>query len=347
MPANDPLASSATVGSPTASVTTQFPTATTSAQNPTTITSQTPGYLLPYAQQGAMAAQQMLGTPYTPYTGERVAGPSELALQALGTAAGTSVPGAVGAAPTVTASLLSGLTGTPSSFTDTGIASMYMNPYITNVLNVQQERAKREYEQALRDYGLKAAQRGAFGGSRQALGESALGEGYMRSLNELTAKGLAGAYESAQGQFNREQEAARARTELGFRGAEQLGKQGMQEQAATQNYLDMLTRLGGTEEARRQKQLDIDYQNFLEQRQYPEQQLQKYTATLGVLPRGLVTEQRTAADPFAMILPLLTAAYTGGGGQQGLGELFSKIGGLFGSGSTSTGGGATSGKIGP
>lgn len=324
---------------------TTFPPATTSAQNPLTVTSQTPGYLLPYAVNAAQAGQQLLTTPYTPYGGQRVAGASDLTNLAATTAAGSGVSSAVGAAPTVTASLLSGLTSAPTSFTDSGIASMYMNPYMTNVLDVQQQRAQREYQQAMRDYGLKAASRGAFGGSRQGIGEAALGEGYMRNLNELTAKGLASAYSSAQDQFNKEQEAARARTALGFQGAEQLGKQGMQEQQATRDYIDMLTKMGSSEEARRQKQLDIDYQNFLEQRQYPEQQLTKFVNVLNALPKGTVTEQRTAADPFAAILPQILTAFTDGGGSEGLAALLAQ---LFGTGDTAATGttatdGATSG----
>lgn len=299
--------------------------ATTSTQNPFQIQSVTPGYKLPYAVQGATAAQQLLSTPYTPYSGERVADQSNLTTQAYNTAAGMGVPGAVGAASTVTGSLLSGLGGAPSSFTDQGIASMYMNPYMTNVLDVQQQRAQREYQQALRDYGLKSAGRSAFGGSRQALGEAALGEGYMRGMNELTAKGLAGAYEAAQGQFNKEQEAARARTELGFKGAEQLGKMGMQEQTAGQNYVDMLRTLGSAEEANRQKRLDIDYQNFIAQRDYPEQRLKSFTDILNALPSGQVTETRTAADPFTQMLPLILGSLTTGGGAAGIGQIIKDL----------------------
>ena len=63
---------------------------------------------------------------------------------------------------------------TPGSFVAPGVAEQYMNPFIENVIDVQQRRARRQFEEdVVPQLGAQAVGQGAFGGSRAALSEAA------------------------------------------------------------------------------------------------------------------------------------------------------------------------------
>ena len=86
-------------------------------------------------------------------------------------------------------------------------ADQYMNPYITNVLDVLQEREQENY---LRDKTLRqsdAIASGAFGGSRLSVEETAAQDDYLRRLRENEANQLMQGFYNAQDQFGRDRDA--------------------------------------------------------------------------------------------------------------------------------------------
>lgn len=287
--------------------------ATLSSADPAQVSLGTIGFMEPYAVQGATAAQQFLNTPYTPYSGQRIADQSNLTTAGFDLAGGLQTPTATtGAAQQVTSNLLGGL-GSLQSFTDPGVSQKYMNPYIGNVLDDQTRRMTEAYQQNMRDYGLGAAQRGAFGGSRQGIAEGLMFDKYLQNLGETTNKGLFSAYDAGAKQFNTEQDQSRQNTQLGFTGARNLFDMGTQGFNMEKDLADYLRRVGGEEEARRQKYLDSDYQTFGEQRDYPLKTLQSYTDIISKLPypKGSVQQAGSMDSLQGIILPLLIAMMGG------------------------------------
>jgi hypothetical protein len=201
--------------------------------------------------------------------------------------------------------------------------SRYMSPYMDAVVQRQQEDAMRQFQRlgATRNAGAIGA--GAFGGSRQAIQEGLAEEGLMRQQGDIFATGQQRAFEQAAQQFGadraaqmstaQQQAAERARVQglsaqdmarvqqsradegrfrdqfglsaLGFQAdtASSMANLGEMARAGDIQAAQMLERIGMQQMAQQQAGLDIAYQDFLRQEQYPMQQ----TAFMSDLLRGL------------------------------------------------------------
>jgi hypothetical protein len=91
------------------------------------------------------------------------------------------------------------------SFLQPGAASSYMNPYMQNVVDVQQREAVRADDVARGSRNAQAVGAGAFGGSRQAIQEAEANRNLQTHLGDIQATGSNAAYQQAQQQFNTEQ----------------------------------------------------------------------------------------------------------------------------------------------
>jgi len=202
----------------------------------------------------------------------------------------------------------------------------YMDPYMDAVVGRQQEDAIEQFrrQQAARD--ASAVTAGAFGGSRQGVQQGIAEEALGRQLGDIRATGQQQAFEQAQQQFERDRaaqmqreqeraaEAARvqgidvdeqARVQgqtadeamrqrefqlqtLGFGAdmAREIASLGERARAGDIQAAQLLEAQGLGEMAREQEGLDIAYQDFLNQRQFPQQQLGFYADLLRGLPVG-------------------------------------------------------------
>ena len=75
--------------------------------------------------------------------------------------------------------------------------SSYMNPYLENVLDIQNEAAIRNAGIARTQRGAQAAKAGAFGGARQAIENAEAERALQSTLNANTAQGYQAAYDKA------------------------------------------------------------------------------------------------------------------------------------------------------
>ena len=105
----------------------------------------------------------------------------------------------------------------PDMFTGESVGQ-YMSPYMQNVVDVQKQQAQLDFDrmQAARD--AAAVQAGAFGGSRQAVGDYLAQEGLARQMGDIQATGQQQAFEQASRMFG-EDRAAQMEMER-LRGAE-------------------------------------------------------------------------------------------------------------------------------
>jgi hypothetical protein len=145
------------------------------------------------------------------------------------------------------------------SFRQPGAAEAYMDPYMQNVVNIQQREAQRAADIAGTQRGAQAVASGAFGGSRQAIMDAEAARNLSQQKGDIQARGLQSAFQNAQQQFNAEQgyglQAQQANQGAGLTvgqqnlaanlGIQQLGAgQNLQAQLANQQQAMEAQRLG-------------------------------------------------------------------------------------------------------
>jgi hypothetical protein len=173
---------------------------------------------------------------YNPYMGQLSAGSSPLQDQAYGRASQLQTPASIGNAANSTALIgtqMGTLNYTPQTqastytapantsyqpgtmapvndvtsnkFTQQGTASEYMNPYMQNVVDMQQRDAQRQADIATTGRHSDQTKQGAFGGSRGAIMDAEAARNLAQQKGDIQAQGLNQAYQQAQGQFNADQ----------------------------------------------------------------------------------------------------------------------------------------------
>jgi hypothetical protein len=220
----------------------------------------------------------------------------------------------------------------------------YMSPYIQNVLDLQKARAEEDYLTQQGSRSARAVSAGAFGGSRQQVAESMAEDDMLTRMRELDATGLQSAYTDAQRMFEadrsarfqtegaRASEAARvqggraaelarvqgsqagenlARDQLGLDAlgqsssmAAQLAALSEQARAGDIQSAQLLELVGRSNEARSQADLDLAYEDFIRQQNYPMDQIQQLAGMihgLPVQPAG-TTSTQTPYNPIQQAL---------------------------------------------
>jgi hypothetical protein len=195
----------------------------------------------------------------------------------------------------------------------------YMNPYIQQALNPQLQLLNQQ--QALQGQGIaaKASGQGAFGGNRATLaqglnaqnyalaGQQAIGQGYSDAFRQAQQAQQFGAnlgLQGLQGALAGYGQANQAAATLGQLGQTQYGQQMGINQAQMQS--------GAMQQALQQQGLDVNYQDFLKQRNYPYQQLAFQSDMMRGLPLSQTAQTMYAAPPS-------TASQLGGLGMTGMG----------------------------
>lgn len=87
-------------------------------------------------------------------------------------------------------------------FTQGNTASQFMNPYIQNVVDIQQREAQRSADIATTQRRAQQTQAGAFGGSRGAIMDAEAARNLATQKGDIQAQGLNQAFQQAQQQFN-------------------------------------------------------------------------------------------------------------------------------------------------
>ena len=200
----------------------------------------------------------------------------------------------------------------------------FMNPYQQAVTDIAKRKAQEQFEQeTLPGLRKQAIDAGAFGGSRAAMRESQARDAQARLLADIQAKGDLAAFQDARKAF----EDQKTRERFAAEGLE--GLTGRQFEARKEE-LAGLQAIGSEEQKRQQQLLDESYQRFLQERQFPEQQLGTYQGFVQGASPFLGTTSRTMTAPTYQDSPiekaLGIAGTTLGTVKQGL-DLFSKEGG--------------------
>lgn len=256
-----------------------------------------PPTLRPYVKQVLDRAKGLYGSyrPYTGYEGERIVGftPAEQAAQA-------GVAGMVGRGISADPTLTSGATyyqpalgllgesgelgrGAVQDITAEEIMGR-MSPYQQAVTDIAKRKAVQEGRQYMTELGGQAARTGGFGGSRQAILEGMAAGDLGQRLTDIQTTGSQAAYQDA----IRAAEAQRARLAGGAQQAGALSQAfgALGQQALGQGYREQgyLAGLGEQERGLQQQRADLAYQQFVEEREFPGVQLQKFSSLIQGFP---------------------------------------------------------------
>ncbi len=204
----------------------------------------------PYVGDMLSKTAALTNTPYQAYQGPMVAGTAPLQSKVFSGLQSLNFPGQLGQTFSSTGAYqlpTAGEPGTPPAG-PTGIASQYMNPYLSAVLTPQLEELRRQSQITQMGNAGKLTQAGAFGGSRQAIMDAETQRNLLQEQNKAIGTGYANAYDRAMGQFNTEQQQARTLADMmedagqKQRGIEQEGITALQKQYETE-LLDPFTKL--------------------------------------------------------------------------------------------------------
>jgi hypothetical protein len=134
----------------------------------------------------------------------------------------------------------------PGSWTDEGVSSKYMSPYMQGVVDISKREAERDYTKQMNALAAKAKSAGAFGGARQALERSEAQRNFNQQLGDIQTKGMQQAYESGRSQYGQElslsQQAGLQNLQSKLSTQSQSSQQALQAMLANQN-IDYQTKL--------------------------------------------------------------------------------------------------------
>jgi hypothetical protein len=250
-----------------------------SAPSQPTQTSQVtiPEYAKPQVERLLGKAEALTESPYQTYGGQRMAASTPEQQAARQNVAGMQQPGQFAAGTGLAAAGGLGALGAGQQYmamaTDPGAQQAFMSPYMQNVVDLQKQEAIRDAQKGMLAQNLGAARQGTYGGARQLLAGTERERNLQQNLANIQATGAQKAYEDAiRGmQFG---------TTTGLQGAQTaaqagatLGQLGTAQQAAGIDLAKAQEAFGGMGQAEQQKALDLQYQDFITQQQYPYKQL--------------------------------------------------------------------------
>ena len=206
-----------------------------------------------------------------------------------------------GAAPTYGGERYAGLSnlqksaigsiGTPEAYNKS--IQGFMSPYAQNVIDIQKREAGRQAGIMGTQQQAQATQAGAFGGYRQGIQDAERNRNLAMQMGDIQQRGSEAAYQNAQ--------------------------------QALQRDIANKMQLGSLEQADMQRPLDIAYQDYLNQQNYPYKQL----GFMSDLIRGTPTGSSSAMTMYQAPGSLSGQLAGIGMGAYGLSKAFAKEGGLM------------------
>lgn len=206
---------------------------------------------------------------------------------------------------------------TTKSYDASNAVGAFMSPYMQNVIDVQNEAAKRQADLARTQRNAQATRAGAFGGSRQAIENAEANRSLQSLMNNNQLQGQQAAYQGAlqnmqYGAGLGMQGIGAAQQGYGMAGqaGASLANIGNQQLGAQQGILGLQQQIGGQQQAQEQQITNQAIQNYANQQQAPMQAYNQYNALLrGYAVPGMTTTQYQAAPSMtSQIAGLGTAA---------------------------------------
>lgn len=212
--------------------------------------------------------------PYTPYTGSQVAPLSANENTAIRQAS-------TGYAPAEQAFAKAGqqADAIAGSEWNQDTIDKYTNPYIKNVVNRSLADENTAYQSEIGDIGSKSAELGAFGGSQEALMRSEALKQHLKTSGDISATGYANAYKDAASTWMADNNRRLA-------AAEAYSRNGNDVANLNSTEITDLLKTGGASRMLDQMNLDTQYKNFIEQRDWSKDNFQTYVQAFSAVRGG-------------------------------------------------------------
>ena len=187
-----------------------------------------------------------------------------------------------------------------------------MNPYLEQVLGLTKRNEAESQAESMARLKQESGLAGAFGGSRFAVEQAMQKDRDQRRLSDIDYTGRFDAYNNALNQFNQGSNVM----------SEAIGRSlDVSDNDPQMKYAQALLGIGGQQQAQDQSNIDVNYQDFLTEQQYPYQQaqwaqsfLQPYTETYKGSTRSTTSKESGGAlGQIAGLATTLGAAYLTGG----------------------------------
>lgn len=275
-----------------------------SPPQPATSMSQTtiPEYAQPYVERMLGKAEAFTSAPYQAYGGERIADFSPLQQQAQQGVANLAPSQQLGIGTQMAG--ISGINAMNAGqnyqrmATDPNAVQAYMSPYMQNALAPQLQEARRQSEIQGQMNQARAVQQGAFGGSRSAIVEAERQRNLDQNLANIYGTGMQNAFQQAQQAQQFGSTLGLQGSQAGLQGAQALGQLGQTQFGQQRDIINAQTNMGAQQQALQQQKLQQQYQDFLTQKAYPQQNLAFMSDILRGAPLGQQTQsQYTAPQP--------------------------------------------------
>lgn len=260
-----------------------------------------PEYAKPYVERMLGKAEAYSETPYQPYGGQRIAEFSPMQQQGFQAAANLAPAQQLGVG-----TQLAGLGGLGSlgagqqyaqQATNPYAMQAYMSPYIEGALAPQMREAARQSAMLGQQNQAQAVQQGAFGGARTGIVEAERQRNLAQQQQDIYGRGMQSAFDAAR-------QAQQFGADLGLRGygqagqlASTLGQLGQTQFNQQQGAMQAQLAAGAQQQGLEQQKLTQQYQDFLSQRGYPQQQLSFMSDILRGIPLSQQTQQQYTAPP--------------------------------------------------
>ena len=193
---------------------------------------------------------------------------------------------------------MSGMDASPEGFAK-GIGT-YMSPYMQNVVDIQKREAGRQSDIAGTQQQAQATQAGAFGGGRDAIMRAERERNLGQQMGDIQARGSQAAFDQASNQF----------------------RQGITQQSG---LAQMQGQMGQQQQQQAQRPLDMAYQDFQNQQNYPYKQLGFMSDMVNRLPLGQKSTAQLYEAPGSTMGQLAGL----GMGAYGLSKMMAAEGGLM------------------
>lgn len=260
-----------------------------------------PEYARPYVERMLGKAEAYANTPYQAYQGERIAGFTPMQQQAF-----EGVQNLQTAPQLQQATGLAGIAGLGALGAGQQYQQMatsptqmqaWMSPYQQAVTDIGLREARRQSDIGALQNAGQAARAGAFGGSRFGLQEAERQRNLSQQMSDIQAKGSQAAFDAAR-------QAQQFGATLGLQGMGQagqaaatMGQLGTAQFGQQKDILNAQQNAGAMQQNLEQQRLQQQYQDFLNQRGYPQQQLAFMSDMLRGLPLSQSAQQMYQAPP--------------------------------------------------
>jgi hypothetical protein len=300
------------------------------------------GYAKDALAKGA-ALTDINQNPYQTYGANRIAGFSPMQQRAMQDAAYMRPSQQLGTATDLASAAGIGALGTnyqggqfSGGVFGKGAADYYMNPYQQNVTDIGKREATRQSAIQGTQQAGQATQSGAFGGSRDAIMQAERERNLSQQMGDIQAQGSNAAFQQAQQQFNADQGRDMQAKQLGeqsrqygagldiqglqtaLQSAGQLGQLGQTQYGQQIGINQLQNQYGGQMQQQAQRPLDMAYQDFQNQQNYPYKQLGYMSDMVNKMPLG----QQSTSQMYQAPGSLMGQAAGLGVGALGLSSLY-------------------------